>query len=69
MKNNKRSEDLKLTKEKILELKDSIRRVKEEIQIKHKLLKSFLSELNEIKSILLEHYQRLLKEGKDTRYI
>ena len=69
MKNNKRKEDLKLAKEKILELKDSIRRVKEEIQIKHKLLKSFLSELNEIKSILLEHYQRLLREGKDTRYI
>ena len=67
MKNNKRSDDLKATKERISEVKDSIKRVKEEIQTKHKSLKSMLTESNEIKLKLLEHYHTLLKEGKDTR--
>jgi hypothetical protein len=67
MKNNKRSDDLKDIKERILEFKDSIRRIKEEIQIKHKYLKSALTESNQIKLKLLEHYHILLKEGKDTR--
>lgn len=67
MKNNKRSDDLKVIKERILQVKDSIRRVKEEIFIKHKYLKSVITESNDIKLKLLEHYHRLLKEGKDTR--
>jgi hypothetical protein len=51
----------------MLEVKESIRRIKEEIQKKHKILKSVLNDSNEIKLKLLVHYFKSLKEGKDTR--
>lgn len=58
-----------MIREKIIEAQESVKRVKDEIQIKHKSLKSVLAESNQIKLQLLEHYQKLLKEGKDTRYV
>ncbi len=67
MKNNKRSDDLSVIKKNLQEIKDSTRRVKEDILIKHNALKEVLTQSNEIKFRLLDHYNKLLKEGKDTR--
>jgi len=58
---------LKSIRDKLTEKKDLIIVLKEEIQTKQKALKNSLEENEEIKINLLNHYQKLLKEGKDTR--
>jgi len=54
-------------KDKLIEIKGKIKKLKENIENKHSLLKNSTDECEKIKVTLLNHYNKILKEGKDTR--
>jgi len=51
------------------ESREIFRKIKSEIEIRETSLEKYLEESEVLRVNLLDHYNKLLKEGKDTRYI
>ncbi len=50
-----------------MDKKEFIKNIKDEIQKNHSNLKEIIDEHENLNLILLDHYNKLLNEGKDTR--